>query len=92
MWHYLYIDDPKKHPKISEDFMDKVFWCNATESHTDAAVFSRFDSQTGGAHYHFTPKATAVAVKYGATSCDQPLRENLGKLLSGEFSIVDRLY
>lgn len=92
MWHYLYIRDSKKAQRISEEFMEKVWWCNATQSHADAAVFSRFDSAEDGVHYYFTPLATVVAVKYGATPCEKPSRENLGKLLSGEQTIIERLY
>ena len=92
MWHYLYIQDPKKAYLVSTEFMQPVSLLANTQSHRDAAVFSRLDQLTGGMHYYFSPQAESVALQYGTASCEKPSRENLGNLLAGEYSVIARLY
>jgi hypothetical protein len=47
----------------------------------DMAVFS--SATTRKTIFHFSPGASALAKKFGATVCDKPNRDQLGSLLAG---------
>lgn len=92
MWHYRYIDDPKEAFLTSHKFMDAVWWSAAIRGLPDVAVFSRFDEETGSVHFYFSPQTQAVAISHGASPCEKPSRQNLGSLLAGDQTLIDRLF
>jgi hypothetical protein len=92
MWYYLYIDDPNTAFVESSKFMEAILALMATSGNNDTAVFSRLDKHKGGVHYYFTPSAKAVAVAYGASPCEKPSTQEVGGLLAGEQTVIDRLF
>jgi hypothetical protein len=91
MWYYLYIDNPNEAFMQASKFMEAIFALRVS-GNKDAAVFSRLDEYTGGVHYYFTPSAKSVAVAYGANPCEKPSKQEMGGLLVGDQTIIDRFF
>lgn len=76
----------------AESIHKDMFALLATSKNLDAAAFSRFDEQTGGVHYYFSPAAELVAKIHNATPCEKPSKQNVGGLLYGDQTVVTRFY
>ena len=92
MWHYLFIENPANTLATAESIHKGMFALLATSKNLDAAAFSRFDEQTGGVHYYFSPAAEIVAKAHNATPCEQPSKQDVGGLLYGDKTVVARFY
>lgn len=91
-WFHKYIDDPSAAFSECDRYqaaMEALFLLSGTR---DAAIYSRLDNASGGVHYYFTPTAKRVATSFNATPCQKPSRDEIGSLLVGDMTLIDRLY
>jgi len=91
-WNYKYIDDPSAAYAESTRYLSAMTAVLLLPVAQDAAIYSRADDVTGGMHYYFTPAASNVASKFGACPCSKPSRSEIGGLLVGDQTLINRLY
>ncbi|MHB0974466.1 MAG: hypothetical protein ACYC0P_09495 [Thiobacillus sp.] len=91
MWFYLYNDNGHDKLAVAESIHREMFALIASTGNRDAAAFSRFDQESGGVHYYFSPAAEMVAKSLGAKACEKPSKQDIDSLLYGDPAVVQRL-
>ena len=92
MWHHLYVEGTDRAYGVSTAIHRAMFILLAA-GEKDAAVFSKINDEHSGTHFYFSPQAEQVAAAFNATPCDTPpLRQEVGGLLSGEQTVINRLF
>ena len=91
-WHRVYIDDPQDSFVRSGAFTDAMFALGLARHGSGAAIYVFHDHRTGGDHYYFAPGAQAVALTFGAQTCNKPAQQALGVFLVGDPQLLLSLY
>lgn len=90
-WHHLYVAGTDNAADVTTQIHQAIFALMVAGA-KDAAAFSRIDENRAGTHFHFTPQAKSVAVAIGASPCKTPpSHEQIGNLLFGDQTIIERL-
>lgn len=91
MWYYLFIENSSSDSLVS-DIKTAVCDLLIASTNKNVAVYFRDDSHKNGTHLYFTPATQSIALAYGASLIEKPIRNDLGSLLSGDQSVIDRLF
>ena len=92
-WHHKYIDNPTLALVESRQYMDAITpFFAVQENQRTCAIFARLDEETGGVHYYFTPAAKPIAIAFKAEPCNKPTKSEIGSLLVGDSTLINRLY
>jgi|GEM_PF-1892860 len=92
MWYYMYIEDSVKAFARLKEIREQLFKLMATSGDRKVAIFSKYDKDTGGVHYYFSPSSREVALAHRAIPCEQPSRQQAGSLLFGDQDMVEKLF
>lgn len=90
MWHYLYVDDVDEALRVGTRLPAEAFAIAATAGIQGLSVWQRYDRETGGTHYHFSPGLATLAKQYGASTCPLPSAQDRGGLLFGDPTAIPR--
>lgn len=90
MWHHLF--EETQTSELSDSIHKTMFALLAVTWNLNAAAFSRFDPNTGGVHYYFSPGAENIAKVHGAIACEKPSLKEAGGLFHGDQTVMKRLW
>ena len=91
MWHHLYVDDVDEALRIGTQLPAEAFGIAALAGGARGlSIWQRYDRETGGSHFHFSPGLAALAQQHGASACALPGPKDLGGLLFGDPTAVPR--
>ena len=90
MWYYLFSENNITTTTI--DIQESLFVLSAATKNSDLALFSKYDIDTGNVHLYFSPGTESVAKSFGAIPCGKPSTDQVGKIIFGDQTLVNRLF
>ena len=91
-WYYKYIDGLTFASQESFQYLDAVHQLDLLMGgNSHSSIFSRREGYEG-VHFYFTPEAKPIALMYKAIPCNQPSKNEIGKLLVGDATLLGRLF
>lgn len=92
-WQSREFDEPLQDKQIAQQIQAAYTPLFAAAGRpADMAVFCRYDAMTRKTTYYFSPGASALARKFGATACDKPKKEGHLSLLVGTAAVWEIFY
>jgi hypothetical protein len=92
MWHCLFVKKNVEAVVVSNQLQEEHFVLLAATGNMDAVIFSRYDSETTGTYFYFSPGTETLASVHGATRCEKPLRSEAGGILIGDQTASSRIF